>query len=188
MRGSRTTSKRSWEIISEFSARGDGDKAVTEAVLNLAIDAVDAPADPAQLLRALRIAQSALRGEKARGEAAEERARMGGDLSAAPAQDIAQLTEKLRMLSASQLLKVTEDLVDRVDRCRDDRKELEQLVNTKTILDKRRGADGLLGGSSSSTLELQAMRNRLERPAPLGRQTTEPSGTTSQQRTPTLRT
>ena len=28
------------------------------------------------------------------------------------------------MLSASQLLKVTEDLVDRVDRCRDDRKEL----------------------------------------------------------------
>ena len=66
------------------------------------------------------------------------------------------------MLSASQLLKVTEDLVDRVDRCRDDRKELEQLVNTKTILDKRRGADGLLGGSSSSTLELQAMRNRLD--------------------------
>ena len=48
-----------------------------------------------------------------------------------------QLTEKLRMLSASQLLKVTEDLVDRVDRCRDDRKELEQLVNTKTILDKK---------------------------------------------------
>lgn len=145
MRGSRT-GKRSWEIISEFSARGDGDKAVTEAVLNLAIDAVDAPADPAQLLRALRIAQSALRGEKARGEAAEERARMGGDLSAAPAQDIAQLTEKLRIVE------------DELAEIREERDELTEDLAALERKDRQGGRRSMGAGSSTA----QDQRTKIE--------------------------
>ena len=84
-----------WSSIESFSTRGEAERSVTEAILNLALDAGDAPDDPTILLRALRVAQTALRGEKTRVESAEERARSAG--GAGSGDEVAQLKEKLRI-------------------------------------------------------------------------------------------
>ena len=58
-------------------------KTSAKAVLALQLDDDDALAEPEQLLHALRIAQVALRGERARGDAGEKAAAAGGTAGSA---------------------------------------------------------------------------------------------------------
>ena len=81
-----------WAAVERLPTSGELDRAAVDAILKLRLDDDGAPTDAEQLLRALRTAQAALRGEKARAVAAEQNASGGGDA------EIKSLREQLRQV------------------------------------------------------------------------------------------
>jgi chromosome segregation ATPase len=143
-----------WGALQSFSTRGEGERAMTEAILSLALDGDDTPSDPEALLRALRVAQTALRGEKTRCDTADERARRQAPAAApAPsdtaAQELAGLREKLR---------VTEDELQEI------REERDELTEDLAAFERkeRTGGRRSVGAGGSTANELRSKVEELE--------------------------
>lgn len=113
-----------WAAVGKLDGRDAEDSAAVDAVLNLAINA-DSPPEPAKVLHALRVAQSALRGERARSK------RAASSSAAADAQnEVAALKEKLRLTE---------------DELKEAREEIGDLADELAVLERKERA-GTLGG------------------------------------------
>ena len=105
-------SRGGWGAIGDYSVRGEGDSATVEAVLSLSAD--DAPTDPAALLRALQVAQAALRGERTRASRASSSG--GGDSI-----ETERLKEELRIVREE-----LEEVREERDELNDDLEQLQR--------------------------------------------------------------
>lgn len=98
-----------WAALSNLPTRGEGGRTATDAILSLPLSGAEASNDVGQLLRALKVAQAALRGEQARGNEAEAREReatRGGGSDAQ--QGVMRLREQLRQLE-EEIVEIKEE-------------------------------------------------------------------------------